>query len=154
MPAAFSAAGFLSPPGWEKEEVGTPSDPYVSYSMGADTIKVRLVGGGGSRYRSEESFLKGYEATTMGRPPREVRKVGVAGREVALYSHGYPIMLGDPHVSDPRPPQLAAEQFVILPHGRKFFVLSWSHESPAPDPDFAGEKAWETFLSSFTLKAR
>lgn len=147
---SFSAAGFTQPLGWEKEEVRTPSDPYVTFSSGVDTIKVRLLGGGGSRYASEEGFLKGYEATTMGRPPDVVRQVKVAGREVPVYRHGYPIMLGDPHILDPHPPRLAAEEFILLPRGRKFFVLSWAHESPAPDPDAVAEKAWEVFLSSFS----
>jgi hypothetical protein len=148
----FSAARFTQLPGWEKEEVRTPSDPHVTFSLGVDTIKVRLLGGGGSRYASEEGFLKGFEATTMGRPPEVVRQVKVAGRETPVYRHGYPIMLGDPHILDPRPPRLATEEFVILPLGRKFFVLSWAHESPVPDPDAAADKVWAEFLDSFTLK--
>ncbi|MBI5622810.1 MAG: hypothetical protein HY924_03425 [Elusimicrobia bacterium] len=147
---ALSRAGVVPPKGWEKEEVFTRADPYVSFTLGEDIIKVRLLGGPGSRYAKPEDFLKGFEAATMGRPPERVREVKVAGEKAWLHRHGYPIMLGDPHLFDPKPPRLAMEEFVVLPRGRRFFVLSWAHESPIPDPDAVGEKAWEGFLASFT----
>ncbi|MFA6317122.1 MAG: hypothetical protein WC943_06860 [Elusimicrobiota bacterium] len=149
----LSSSVIPAPQGWEKEEVLTRSDPYVSFSSGVDTIKARVLGGPGSRYAKPDDFLKGFEATTMGRPPEQVRQVKVAGEEVALYRHGYPVMLGDPHVRDPEPPRLAFEEFVVLPQGSRFFVLSWAHDSPIPDPYAAGDKEWERFLASFSPKA-
>ncbi|MBI5210667.1 MAG: hypothetical protein HY927_11910 [Elusimicrobia bacterium] len=145
-------ARYTVPPGWEAEETASDADPAVTLSKGQDAIKIRLLGGPGSRYAGPREFLEGFEARTMGRPAEDLGLVAVAGVKTRLYRAGVPIMLGDPHVRDPRPPQLAWTQFCVLPSGDRFIVLSWTLESPVPDPEAAGEKAWRRFLSAFELK--
>ena len=95
-------------------------------------------------------YLAGFEATTMGRAPEKLRIIKVAGVETWLYRHGYPIMLGDPHVSDPRAVRLAEEEFCLLPSGPRFIVLCWARED-LPDPTGQAEEAWKAFLNSFQL---
>ena len=148
----FSSIGYSAPSGWELERNKPGREPELRFSKDLDAIKIRLRGGKGSRYASASDFVQGFEATTLGRPPEKLRKIRVAGRRVWLYRHGYPVMLGDPHMQDPRPPQLAQEEFCVIPWGGKFWVLSWTLDSPVPDPEAAGERAWELFLSSFVLK--
>ena len=150
-PQALGRARFAAPAGWELERSDSAADPSVRLEKGLDVMRIRYLGGPGSRYRSPSGFLRGFEATTMGRPPKPVRRARLAGREVRVYGHGYPVDLGDPHLVDPRPPALAREEFCLLPSGRGFFVLSWAHESPVPDPEAAGEKAWRALLASFIL---
>jgi len=100
------------------------------------------------------AFLKGFEATTMGKAPERVRQVKAGGRKVWVYRHGYPVDLGDPSAPPAGAPALASEEFCVIPLGGKFFVLSFAHESPIPDPEAAGEKAWAALLASFSLKAK
>jgi hypothetical protein len=127
------------------------ADPSLSLVRGEDIIKVRLFGGKGSRYPRYHDYLKGFEATTMGNPPERLRQETVGGLRVWFYRHGYPLMQGDPHVMDPRPPELAMEEFCILPAGGRFLVLSWASESAAPEPEADGEEAWRSFLRDFSL---
>jgi hypothetical protein len=127
------------------------NDPSLSLARDQDIIKVRLFGGKGSRYLRLHDYLKGFEATTMGNPPERIREATVGGLRIWFYRHGYPLMQGDPSVMDPRPPMLASEEFCILPVGRRFLVLSWAVESPAPDPESSGENAWKAFLAAFYL---
>ncbi|MCX5794572.1 MAG: hypothetical protein NTY77_03640 [Elusimicrobia bacterium] len=127
------------------------NDPALRLSLGSDIISARLFGGEGSRYLGLHDYLKGFEATTMGSPPERVREATVGGLRVWFYRHGYPINLGDPDTARAGPPELAAEEFCILPVGRRFLVLSWAHESPVPDPEDSGEAAWREFLSDFSL---
>ena len=127
------------------------SDPALRLARGSDIIMARLFGGKGSRYLRLPDYLKGFEATTMGTPPERIREATVSGLRVWFYRHGYPINLGDPDVVRAGPPELATEEFCILPYGRRFLVLSWAHESPVPDPEDSGEAAWREFLSGFSL---
>ncbi|HBL19072.1 MAG TPA: hypothetical protein DD417_20510 [Elusimicrobia bacterium] len=150
----LGAARFSGPAGWESEKSGTAADPGVRFSRGLDVIKVRLLGGKGSRYAGPDAFLKGFEATTMGKAPERVRQVKAGGRKVWVYRHGYPVDLGDPSAPPAGAPALASEEFCVIPLGGKFFVLSFAHESPIPDPEAAGEKAWAALLASFSLKAK
>ncbi|HAM36881.1 MAG TPA: hypothetical protein DEB40_11750 [Elusimicrobia bacterium] len=143
-------ASIESPEGWEVDKAEDAVDPSLIFSLGPDIIKARLLGGEGSRYASPAEYLKGFEATTMGKPPEKIRAIKVVGGKTWLYRHGYPMALGDPHVVGDMPPILAQEEFCIIPIGRKFLVLSWAHES-APDPEFAAEKAWTRFLERISL---
>jgi len=147
VPQTFGSARYVEPAGWQAEK----SDSSLRFSRGVDVIKARWFGGKGSRYAAAGDYLVGFEATTMGKTPEKARLAKVAGRKVWVYRHGYPIDLGDPHAASPGPVQLASEEFCILPMGTRFLVLSWAHESPVPDPEAAGEKAWEAFLSSLRL---
>ena len=150
-PLDFAGVARLQPlEGWKVRRTQGP-DPALSLLRGQDIIQVRLFGGKGSRYLRLPDYLKGFEATTMGDPPEKIRETTVGGLRVWVYRHGYPLTQGDPHVMDPRPPLLASEEFCILPVGGRFLVLSWALESNVPDPEAAGEAAWQSFLASFSL---
>ncbi len=144
-------AVFKLPADWTVEK-GSGADPSLRVSRGRHLLRVRLFGGAKSRYDAPSKYLTGLEATTMGRPPEQSGTAAVAGKEVPVYRHGYPIELGDPHMVSPDPPKLAKERFVLIPAGKLFFVLSYAFESPIPDPSGDGEKAWADFLKSFTLR--
>ena len=139
------------PDGWSVERKAAATDPSIRADDGNDIIKIRLYGGKGSRYAAPENFIEGFEAMTMGRPPESKGEMKVAGRVATVYSHGYPIELGDPHAVGGAPPKMAREQFLILPAGRRFVVLSYARETSIPDPARAGEKAWAAFLKSIAL---
>lgn len=150
-PLEFAGVARFPPlEGWKLRRT-EGQDSALQFTRGEDIIKVRLFGGKGSRYLKLHDYLKGFEATTMGSPPERVREETVSGLRVALYRHGYPLMQGDPHVMDPRPPALATEEFCILPVGSRFLVLSWAAESAVPDPEGSGNEAWRSFLRDFSL---
>jgi hypothetical protein len=151
---SFGPARYAAPADWEAERKDAAVDPSARYSRGLDVIKIRLLGGKGSRYSGPADYLKGFEATTMGKAPEKVRQVKAGASKVWLYRHGYPVDLGDPSAPPAGAPALASEEFCIVPHGGRFFILSFAHESPIPDPEAAGEKAWALFLASFSLKAK
>ncbi|MDD5302008.1 MAG: hypothetical protein PHS14_02780 [Elusimicrobia bacterium] len=144
------------PKGWQVEEYanGGGADPVVAFVDGLDRIAVRVFGAPGSGYKNPASFLSGPAASTMGRKPEKVGSVTAAGRQLALYRRGFPINLGDPH-SPSGPASLGREVFCILPaSGGRFIVLSYARESPAPDMDQRGEKAWGAFLRTVKLAGR
>jgi hypothetical protein len=150
---SFGPARYVAPTGWSAERKDRPVDPVMRFERDLDVIRIRVLGGKGSRYATPADFLRGFEATTMGHPPERRREIQVAGRKVWLYRHGYPLARGDPHVADPRPPELASEEFCILPVGDRFLVLSFAHESAIPDLDDAGTRAWEALLASVATGA-
>lgn len=150
-PDPFSSVRYAAPAGWSVAKSSARKGPELRFAKGADVIRLRRLGGPGSRYKGPADYLAGFEATTMGKPPEKVRQTKVAGKKVWVYRHGYPIVLGDPHVQDPSPPRLAREEFCVIPYRGQFFVLSWAWESPVPDLESAGEDAWRAFLSSFTI---
>jgi hypothetical protein len=126
----------------------------VAFSDGLDRITVRVFGARGSGYKNPALFLAGAAASTMGRKPENAGSVTVAGRRLALYKHGVPINLGDPHVPS-GPPMLGTEIFCILPAaGGRFVVLAYARESPAPDLEGRGDAAWEAFLKTVKLPGR
>lgn len=144
------------PKGWKSEEYANAggAEPVVAYSDGLDRITIRVFGAKGSAYRTPASFLAGPAASTMGQKPESIGSVTAAGRRLPLYRHGFPINLGDPHAA-PRPTVLGREIFCILPAaGGRFIVLAYARESPAPDLDRRGEKAWEAFLKAVKLVGR
>lgn len=152
-------SGFLryqAPKDWRVEEYanGGGADPVVAFVDGLDRIAVRVFGAPGSGYKNPASFLSGPAASTMGRKPEKVETVEVAGRRLAVYKRGFSINLGDPH-SPSGPTSLGREVFCLLPaSGGRFIVLSYARESPAPDMERRGEKAWEAFLKSVKLVGR
>ncbi len=155
---AVAALISFQPPkgGWKVEEYanGGGADPVVAFVDGLDRIAVRVFGAPGSGYKNPASFLAGPAASTMGRKPEAIGNITVAGRRLALYKHGFPINLGDPHALS-GPTMLGQEIFLILPtSGRRFIVLSYARESPAPDLERRGQKAWRAFLKTVKLAGR
>lgn len=143
-------AAFSLPEGWSQEK-SSGADPYVRLSKGRHVIRIRLLGGPGSAKASPEAFLESPAAGTAGRPPEVSGEVKVAGQERKIYRHQYGVDLGDPHAKRSAP-GMAEEQYVLVPAGKRFFVLSYAYESAVPSANNAGEKAWEAFLAGFTLK--
>lgn len=144
------------PKGWRVEEYtnGGGADPVVAYADGLDRITVRAFGAPGSGYKNAAAFLSGPAAGTMGRKPEKAGLVTVAGRKLTLYKHGLPINLGDPH-APAGPPMMGREIFCLLPaSGGRFVVLAYARESPAPDLEGLGEKAWAAFLKTVKLPGR
>lgn len=144
------------PKGWTVEEYanGGGADPVVAYIDGLDRIAVRVFGAPGSGYKNTASFLAGPAASTMGRKPAAIGSVTVAGRQLTLYKRGVPVNLGDPHAPS-GPTTLGREVFCVLPASKgRFIVLSYARESPAPDLERRGEKAWTAFLKTVKLTGR
>lgn len=144
-------ARFKLPKGWEVEK-RAGADPSLRVTRGRHVLRIRLYGGSGSRYAGPENFISGFEAMTMGHATEKIGEAKVGGLSLPLYRHGYPIDLGDPHQVNPGPPKLAKERFCLVPAGKRFFVLSYAHESAIPDPSGAGERAWQEFLEGFSLR--
>lgn len=154
---AVAAVVALKPPtGWAAEEYANNggADPVVAFADGVDRIAVRVFGGPGTGYKKPAAFLASPAASTMGRKPEKIGSVKVAGRELDLFRHEVPVNLGDPHAAS-APPTLGREIFCLLPAaGGRFVVLSYARESPAPDLEGGGEKAWEAFLKTVKLAGR
>ncbi len=144
------------PKGWNLEEYANSggADPVEAYVDGVDRITVRAFGGPGSAYKKPADFLSGAAAGTMGRKPEAAGSVKVAGRRLTVYKRGFPVNLGDPHAPS-GPTMLGREYFCVLPvSGGRFIVLSYARESPAPDLERRGERAWEAFLKTVKLPGR
>lgn len=155
-PAAVvrSVVRFTGPKGWNKEEYanGGGADPVVAFADGLDRISIRVFGAPGSAYKNPAAFLSGPAASTMGKKPDAAGRARVAGRTVPLYSHGVPVMIGDPHVRSGAPTMLGREVFCVLPAAKgRFVVLALARETPTPDPERKGEKAWQAFLKTVSL---
>ena len=154
--AVAALVNYRPPKSWEVEEYanGGGADPVVAFVDGLDRITVRAFGAPGSGYKNPAAFLSGPAASTMGRKPETIGSVTASGRPVALYKRGIPVNLGDPHAPS-APASLGKEIFCILPgSGGRFVVLSYARESPAPDLERRGEKAWEAFLKTVKLVGR
>lgn len=154
--AITAIVGYQAPKGWKPEAYanGGGADPVLAYVDGLDRIAVRAFGAPGSGYKNSASFLDGAAASTMGRKPETIGSVTASGRRLTLYRRGFPIGLGDPH-SPSGPARLGSEVFCLLPapEGR-FIVLSYARESPVPDLERGGAKAWEAFLKTVKLTGR
>lgn len=142
-------ASYAPPKAWQAEKEGK-ADPSIRFSSGPRVIRVRLFGGKGSAHASPDLFLE--NAAAAGRAPSISGSAAVAGKERPLYRAEYAVGLGDPHERR-NPEGMAEEQFVIVPAGRRFFVLSYAYDSAVPAaPGSAEDKDWEAFLASFKLK--
>ncbi len=143
-------ASYAPPKGWKLEK-SSAADPSVVIKNLRHVIRIRLFGGKNSRYGEPSDFLDGFQARTMGRPPRKGRVVKVSGIRTRIFNRRYPINLGDPHEAGTGDPDMADEEFCFVPVGGRFFVLSYALESPMPDLDDLEGAAWKSFLKSFKL---
>lgn len=132
---------FTPPKGWALESYANAdgADPVLSYSKGADAVQIRAFGAPGSDYPAPKDFL--------GEDVPGEDSVTVAGRKLPLYRRRFPLEIRDPHrPSKGKIPQ-GTELFCILPlRDKRYAVLSYRRESPAPGLDGSGQKAWEVFL--------
>ncbi|MDE2143307.1 MAG: hypothetical protein KGL74_13055 [Elusimicrobia bacterium] len=143
---------FEAPPGWKRTDYSNSlgADLVVSFENGPDRIALDVYGNRGSAYRNAAQFMKGPAATTMGKPPALIGSTPVAGKKANLYRRSYPLMDSDPHAPSPHPARMGRQLFCVLPPSAdgRFVVLTYSRESPVPDPAGAGEAAWKSFLKS------
>jgi hypothetical protein len=147
---------YEAPKGWRLEEYANNggAEPVVAFADGLDRITVRVYGAPGSSYATPADFVAGPAASTMGREPEKIGRVTVAGQELDLYRHGFPIHLGDPHAPS-GPVTLGKEIFCVLPAANgRFVVLAFARESQVPDLEPRGERAWEAFLETVKLVGR
>ncbi|MBI2384396.1 MAG: hypothetical protein HYV14_00125 [Elusimicrobia bacterium] len=153
--AISAVVRFSAPKGWRPEHYANGADPVSAFVSGEDRIVVRVFGAPGSAYADPAAFLSGAAASTMGRPPEKAGERTVARRRVDLHQRGFPVNLGDPHIPSGRQQVLGREIFLILPASKgRFAVLSYARESPAPDRERRGEKAWEAFLKTVKSPGR
>ncbi len=153
-PGSLEMAKYVTwkgPKGWRVEEYanGGGADPVVAYVYGQDRLTVRLFGAPGSAYKDAAAFFAGPAATSMGKKPGSSGTAKVAGKTLPVRTRTFPVMLGDPHTRGAAPPLTGRERFVVLPLAEgRFAVLAMARESPAPDLERTGEKAWKAFLAS------
>lgn len=146
-------AEFKAPAGWAAEEKTEQGDPQVRLEKGAHTMVVRLSGGPGSRYKSQQEFMGGFEArSTGGKPAAKTGTAVIAGSRVLLYKRAVPLALPPPDESGPA--SMGEEAFCLVPAGKRFFVISYAYGDPTPDPLYDGEKIWQEFLKNFRVKKR
>ena len=147
-------ARFLPPEGWRLMRT-EGADPSLRLARGGSAIRVRLFGGRGSRYFRPHDFLGSAEATALGAPAEKLGQDTVAGLRVWFYRRGILVTKRYPPITDPRPEDLAMEEFCILPVGNRFLVLSWAPERSAPEYlEDSGESTWRRFLADFFLAKR
>ena len=149
--AGLSAAvKYEVPQGWAEEFSLNQGDPQALISRGLHRIKVRLSGGGKSRYKTAGDFLLGFEALSKG--GKRAEKTGtaaVSGRRVMMYRREVPVSLPPPDTGGPS--VFAREEFCVVPAGKMFFILSYSYGDSIPDPAYDGLKAWRKFLKNFRV---
>lgn len=139
--------------GWHPVEYANSGgvDPVLRFERLSDAIVVKAYGGPGSAYKTPEDFLKGPAATSSGAAPESVGTVEVAGKKAKLWRRRFHVDLPDPH-GPPAPVMMGSETFLVLPaSGKRFVVLSKVRESPAPDLEDVGGKAWEAFLKTVKM---
>lgn len=151
-PAAAVAAlvRFTAPPTWHPVEYANSegADPVVRFERLSDAITIKGYGAPGSAYATPEAFLAGPAATSQGAAPEAAGTATVAGKTLKLYRRHFQVDLPDPH-GPPAPVMMGSELFAILPvGGKRFVVLSCVRESPAPDLEDVGGKAWAAFLKT------
>jgi hypothetical protein len=143
---------FKAPDGWRKSEYSNAggADQVVKFEKAADSISVRQYGGKDSFYKSPDDFLSGPAATSMGKTPDLLGQIKVAGKPVDVYKRQFPIAYEDTHAATSGAPRFGSETYCVLPASPdgRFTVLSWSRESPIPDLQNRGEKAWLKFLKT------
>jgi len=142
------------PKGWEEELSLNQGDPQAVLSLDLHKIKIRLSGGEKSRSKSAGDFLVGLEARSKGgKLPEKKEFTVVSGMRVMLYRREIAVSLPPPGTGGPS--AFAREEFCVVPAGKRFFILSYSHDAPIPDTTYNGLETWRKFLKSFrVLKAK
>lgn len=149
-PAQAIAAlmSFKAPKGWRASDYANSegADPVARFESGSDAVVIRVYGAPGSAYASPDGLADGsvYGAGTA----------AVAGKKLDLRRRRFPIQARDPHgPSSPGNSLLGTEEFCVLPlKDGRFAVLAYRRETPAPDVERKGERAWAAFLKSVRVK--
>ncbi|MDI6743446.1 MAG: hypothetical protein QMD11_11995 [Smithella sp.] len=146
-----SAAAYSLPKDWKESFSLNQGDPQATLTYDLHKITVRLAGGEGSRYKKAPDFTVGLEARSSGgSAPEKLGTVLVSGRKVMLYKREETVSLPPPGTGGQS--TYTEEEFLVLPAGARFFVLSYRYEDSVPDASYDGQKAWRDFLKAFRLK--
>jgi len=154
-PAIRDKAVFTVPAGWSEYEEIILGEPVLTLSRGPYTIKIHLFGGPDSRHETPADFLSSWEARDdQGRPAGQLGSVRVGGNTALLYSRTFSLSGKDRDLDDKASLERAyREEFVIVPAGNSFFVLTFTVPmKPPPPPDSSVETAWKAFFKGFRLK--
>lgn len=144
---------FTPPKGWTPVKYANGVDPVLRFEKLSDAVQIRVFGAPGTDYPTIKDFMAGPAATEQGAAPAADGTVTVAGRKLAVYRRRYPIAVSNPHgPASPKSP-LGVERFCVLPlKDGRFAALAYRRDTPAPDLEGTGEKAWAAFLK--TVKPR
>ena len=121
-------ADFTVPAGWSEYEETILGEPVLTLSRGLYTIQVHLFGGSDSRHETPAHFLSSWEVKDdKGKPAKELDQVLVGGRTTFLFVRTFSISGKDRD----RPDRMALErtyreEFIIVPAGKSFFVLTFT----------------------------
>lgn len=142
-----------APPAWKVAKRWERKDPEAVLSAYSQSIRVRLYGGKGSSFAAPADFLGSSQAQGAGEEPVAAGKVEVSGRKADRYRLQYQGEAGSPEVARSQKYRVAKE-FLILPWGERFLVLSYTVTAGAllkkPKID---EALWTRFLASFRLSS-
>jgi len=146
---------FTPPKGWTPVEYANAegADPVLRFEKLSDAVQIRVFGAPGSDYPTIKDFMAGPAATEQGAAPAADGTVTVAGRKLAVYRRRFSTGVSNPHgPAAPKAP-MGVERFCVLPlKDGRFAALAYRRETPAPDLEGKGEKAWAAFLKSIRLK--
>jgi hypothetical protein len=148
-------AVFKAPEGWSEYEELILGEPVLTLSHGSYIIGIHLLGGLDSRYETPADFLSSWEAKDdQGRQARQLGSVQVGGNMAILYFRTFSLSGKDRDMEDKVfPERTFREEFIIVPTGNSFFVLTFTIPiNPPPLPDKSVETAWKTFFKGFRAK--
>lgn len=145
-----SMASYAPPSDWIADEGALGEDPFVTFTRAPHVLRIQMLGGPASRHLSQKAFLSSFEAKDRGgKPARSSAIVKVAGVSLPLYERSFSRTLGAPKEGGGMREEVR-EEFVVVPGGKRFFVLSWQVRSPDGDAVTEGRPAWEALRASFS----
>jgi hypothetical protein len=125
------------------------ADPVVRFERLSDAIVIRVFGASGSAYATPKDFLAGPAGSEQGAAADAAGAAVVAGQKLELHRRSFSIEAPDPHRPSPGRSLKGSEVYAVLPLKKgRFAVLAYRRESPIPDLERAGEKAWAAFLKT------
>jgi hypothetical protein len=153
--AVGALLAFTPPKGWTASGYANAegADPVVRFEKLSDAVVIRVFGAPGSAYATPKDFLAGPAGSDQGAAPESAGTAAVAGKKVELHRRSFSIEASDPHRPSPGRSLKGSEVYGVVPLKKgRFAVLAYRRESPIPDIDQAGEKAWTAFLKSIRMK--
>lgn len=143
-----------APPEWKVAKRWGRRDPELVLTGYDQHLKVRLLGGKGSEYKTPEDYLSSIEAAGDAGPAEQKGTVEVAGREVPLYRAEFKGEAGAEEVAHPVRYKVVKEFVLVGSAAGRFYVVSYSvssHHLLTPKFD---EALWKRFLAGFKPSAK